>query len=74
MLLLSETLAPSLPAGPVFPKAFAEIEPDALASQELFAQGQPYDIFARMRKEAPVAWQHEGTMVRGSGRSRAMTM
>ena len=61
MLLLSETLPPSLPAGPVFPKAWPEIEPDALSSQELFAQGQPYDIFARMRSEAPVAWQREGS-------------
>jgi cytochrome P450 len=61
MLLLSEVLPPSLPAGPVFPRAYPEIEPDALADGELFARGQPFDIFARMRAEAPVAWQREGS-------------
>jgi cytochrome P450 len=62
MLLLSETMPPSLLEGPVFAKTYPEIEPDALSSQELFSQGQPYDIFARMRSEAPVAWQREGSI------------
>src|SRR5437016_6057532 len=61
MLLLSEVLPPSLPSGPVFATAYPEIEPDALADGELFALGQPFDIFARLRAEAPVAWQREGS-------------
>jgi cytochrome P450 len=61
MLLLSENLPPSLPSGPVFPKAYPEIEPDVLASSEHFTTGQPFGLFARLRAEAPVAWQHEGS-------------
>ena len=60
MRLLSETLPLGLPAGPVFPKAYPEIEPDALSNVELFMQGQPFDVYARLRAEAPVAWQREG--------------
>jgi cytochrome P450 len=62
MLLLSETLQPSLPSGPVFPKAYPEIEPDALADGELFARGQPFGLYARLRGDAPVAWQREGSI------------
>jgi glycosyltransferase involved in cell wall biosynthesis len=40
----------------------ARLEPDALADQELFMHGQPWDIFARMRSDAPVAWQREGAI------------
>src|SRR5436190_8645997 len=60
MRLLSETLPLGLPGGPVFPKGYPEIEPDALANVEHFMQGQPFDIYARLRSEAPVAWQNEG--------------
>jgi cytochrome P450 len=60
MRLLSETLPLGQPDGPVFPKAYPETEPDALANVELFMQGQPFDIYARLRAEAPVAWQREG--------------
>ena len=45
MRLLSETLPLGLPAGPVFPKAYPEIEPDALSNVEHFMQGQPFDVY-----------------------------
>jgi len=60
MLLLSEKLPPSLPPGPVFPKAYPELDADVLADPDLFTQGQPFDVFARLRTNAPVAWQREG--------------
>ena len=60
MRLLSETLPLGLPPGPVFPQAYPEIEPDALSNVELFMQGQPFDVYARLRSQAPVAWQREG--------------
>jgi cytochrome P450 len=60
MRLLSETLPLGLPDGPVFPKAYPEVEPDALSNVERFMQGQPFDVYARLRSEAPVAWQREG--------------
>jgi cytochrome P450 len=65
MRLLSEALPPDPPPGPVFPKAYPEIEPDALSNVELFMQGQPFDIYARLRAAAPVAWQRQGNT--GSG-------
>ncbi len=65
MLLLSETLPSSLPPGPIFAKAHPLIEPDVLANSDNFTTGQPFGLFARMRAEAPVAWQHEGSQ--GSG-------
>ncbi|MBR1215442.1 cytochrome P450 [Bradyrhizobium sp. JYMT SZCCT0180] len=61
MRLLSEDFPLGLPAGPVFPRAWPEVEPDALSNVELFLQGQPFDIYARLRTEAPVAWQREGS-------------
>ena len=60
MRLLSEDFPLGLAAGPVFPKTYPEIEPDALCNVELFLQGQPFDTYARLRAEAPVAWQREG--------------
>ena len=60
MLLLSEKMPPSLPPGPVFPKTYPELDADVLADPELFTQGQPFDVFARLRASAPVAWQREG--------------
>ena len=65
MLLLSENLAPSLPPGPIFAKAHPAIEPDVLANSDHFVVGQPFDLFARLRAEAPVAWQHEGSQGQG---------
>src|SRR5262245_55336448 len=62
MRLLSEELKPSLPSGPVFARAYPEVDPDALFDLELFTKGQPFDLFARLRAEAPVAWQQEGTI------------
>jgi cytochrome P450 len=61
MLLLSENLSASMPSGPVFPQAYPEIEPDTLSSSDHFTSGQPFDLFARLRAEAPVAWQREGS-------------
>ena len=49
MRLLSETLPLGLPDGPVFPKTYPEVEPDALSNVERFMQGQPFDVYARMR-------------------------
>jgi cytochrome P450 len=61
MLLLSENLSASMLSGPVFPQAYPEIEPDTLSSSDHFTSGQPFDLFARLRAEAPVAWQREGS-------------
>lgn len=60
MLLLSETLPDPLPPGPVFPKVYPEIEQDFLTESIKFTDGQPYDLFARLRAQAPVSWQREG--------------
>ena len=59
MRLLSEDFPLGQPGGPVFPKAYPEVEPDALSNVELFLQGQPFDIYAKLRAAAPVAWQRE---------------
>jgi len=60
MRLLSETLPDATP-GPAFPKLYPEIEPDVLSSSDNFTSGQPFHLFARLRAEAPVAWQREGS-------------
>ncbi|MFO1110127.1 MAG: cytochrome P450 [Bradyrhizobium sp.] len=60
MLLLSETLSDPLPPGPAFPKVYPEIEQDFLTESVKFTDGQPYDLFARLRTQAPVSWQREG--------------
>ncbi len=65
MRLLSENLPLDLLAGPVFPKTYPDIEPDAFSNSDHFLQGQPFDIYARLRAEAPVAWQREND--NGSG-------
>ena len=59
MQLLSETMGPSLSNGPVHPRRYPEVEPAALSNPTLFAEGQPFELFARLRREAPVAWQTE---------------
>jgi cytochrome P450 len=61
MELLSDKLAAGLPSGPMFPRAYPEIEPDVLSNSDHFTTGQPFDLFARLRAEAPVAWQREGS-------------
>jgi cytochrome P450 len=45
--------------GPGFPPVFAAPEARLLTDIEAFRQGQPYDMFARMRRAAPVAWTPE---------------
>jgi len=52
MRLLSEDFPMGQPGGPLFPKAYPEVEPDALSNVELFLQGQPFDIYAKLRAEA----------------------
>jgi cytochrome P450 len=59
MRLLSETLPDARP-GPAFPKAYPEIDQDVLTESGKFTGGQPYDLFARLRAQAPVSWQREG--------------
>jgi cytochrome P450 len=60
MLLLSENLPSSPPPGPVFPKIYPELDQDILTESEKFTGGQPYELFARLRAQAPVSWQREG--------------
>ena len=60
MRLLSEDFPLGPTAGPMFPKIYPEVEPDALSNVERFLQGQPFDTYAKLRSEAPVAWQREG--------------
>jgi cytochrome P450 len=59
MRLLSETLPDATP-GPAFPKAYPVIDQDVLTESVKFTDGQPYDLFARLRAQAPVSWQREG--------------
>ena len=66
MRLLSETLPLGLPGGPVFAKAYPEIEPDALSNVERFMQGQPFDVYARLRSRSA-----GGVAARGQQRARA---
>jgi cytochrome P450 len=61
MLLISETLQNPSPPGPVFPKIYPEIDQDVLTESEKFTDGQPYQLFARLRAQAPVSWQREGS-------------
>ena len=61
MLLLSETLPAPPPPGPAFPKVYPEIDQDILTESENFTGGQPYELFARLRAQAPVSWQREGS-------------
>jgi cytochrome P450 len=59
MRLLSETLPDATP-GPAFPRIYPEIDQDILTESGKFTDGQPYDLFARLREQAPVSWQREG--------------
>ena len=59
MRLLSETLPDATP-GPAFPKTYPVIDQDVLTESVKFTDGQPYDLFARLRAQAPVSWQREG--------------
>lgn len=59
MRLLSETLPDATP-GPAFPKLYPVIDQDVLTESVKFTDGQPYDLFARLRAQAPVSWQREG--------------
>jgi cytochrome P450 len=61
MLLISETLQNPSSPGPVFPKIYPEIDQDTLTESEKFTDGQPYELFARLRAQAPVSWQREGS-------------
>ena len=61
MLLISETLQNPSSPGPVFPKIYPEIDQDILTESEKFSEGQPYQLFARLRAQAPVSWQREGS-------------
>src|SRR5215475_9661781 len=60
MFLLSENLPAPPPPGPVFPKAFPEITQGFLTESVNFTDGQPHELFARLRAQAPVSWQREG--------------
>src|SRR5438874_10651335 len=60
MLLLSEKLPASLPPGPAFAKVYPEVDQDILTESEKFTEGQPYELFARLRAQAPASWQREG--------------
>src|SRR5438128_10072609 len=60
MLLLSENLPAPSPPGPVFPKVYPEVDQDILTESEKFTEGQPYELFARLRAQAPASWQREG--------------
>ena len=60
MRLLSETLPLGLPGGPCFPKPIPKSSRTRCPTSNCFMQGQPFDVYARLRSEAPVAWQREG--------------
>jgi len=59
MLLLSETYAPSAAGGPLYAPIYPRIDRAALSDQMQFVQGQPFEVYARLRAQAPVSWQEE---------------
>ncbi len=58
MRLLSDTVEISDLKGPAHPRRYAE-SPVNLWDPAVFTKGPPLDAFARMRDEAPVAWNTE---------------
>lgn len=58
MELISETVEVGGPKGPANPRKYPPCPVD-LWDPDVFTAGQPWDAFARMRAEAPVAWCDE---------------
>ena len=57
MLLLSETYQPSAMTAPAHPPVYPRVDSGVLGDPFVFAQGQPFDAYARLRSQAPVSWQ-----------------
>lgn len=58
MQLISQTAVEGRP-GPNFPEAYPRIEGLQLNDAKTFTSGQPFDIYAKLRKAAPVVWHPE---------------
>lgn len=58
MQLISQTAVEGRP-GPVFPEAYPRLEGLQFDSSLTFTRGQPFEIFARLRKSSPVCWHAE---------------
>ncbi len=59
MELISDTIAPEVPFGPRFKRAYEARCEAELAKMETFTTGQPWDAFAKLRRDAPVCWLEE---------------
>jgi cytochrome P450 len=58
MELISQTAVEGRP-GPVYVEAYPRIEPLNFNDAKVFAGGQPFEAYARLRKAAPVCWHAE---------------
>ncbi len=59
MLLISDTVEVDRPKGPARARRYPLASPVNLADPAAFREGPPYGAFARLRAEAPVAWNEE---------------
>ncbi len=59
MELISQTIAPEVPSGPRFKRAYEAKCEANLAETGTFTIGQPYAAFAKLRRDAPVCWLEE---------------
>lgn len=59
MELISQTIAPEVPSGPRFKRAYEARCEANLAETGTFTIGQPYAAFAKLRRDAPVCWLEE---------------
>src|SRR5580698_6175978 len=59
MQLISDTVEVDRPKGPIRPARYPVTSPVNLADPAAFKEGPPYAAFAKLRAEAPVAWNEE---------------
>jgi cytochrome P450 len=59
MKLISDTVEFGGPKGPRHPARYKLMSPAPLADPRTFVDGPPYAAFAKLRAEAPVAWNEE---------------
>ncbi|MBI1361114.1 MAG: cytochrome P450 [Alphaproteobacteria bacterium] len=58
MELISQTAVEGRP-GPVYPEVYPRLDGLRLNEAKSFTRGQPFDVFAELRKASPVCWHPE---------------
>ena len=58
MQLISQTAVEGTP-GPAYPEAYKRLDSLNFNDARVFRNGQPFDVFARLREAAPVCWHPE---------------